>query len=194
MPMTDAEKAALLQEAVAADLAEQAGSYAPANGPNPAVSTGFAPMVPPSDKMVVSTEKYLSPTAGGNRLGTMSGLDALPVMDEDMAVTKGMRRESYDPVSRTATYVKDEAFAKESALRRNWEAYAQEWHIRALKREPGYSGNPYSPATYRKFIEAGLDPWPVVDAPTPVDPTEQRIRDLEATVARLEGMTAKLPR
>jgi hypothetical protein len=188
MPMTDAEKAALLQEAVAADLAEKAGSYAPADGPAPSLT--WDPIVKPDGRVTVSTDKYLSPTTGGFKGATLSGTDALPLLDEDMAA-RGLKRESVDSVSKTATYVKDEDYAFEAQKRRLYEGYRQEWSRRSLLKndDPAHiNGAPHAPKVWEYLVASGADVFPeryVAPEPSPEEVLERRIRALEAQLPRL---------
>ncbi len=189
MPLSPEERARLLAEAAKADAAEQAGTYAPVATPE--VSQGFGPMVEPSQEIRVSTVDYASPTGGGRF--KVSGAGAKAIIIEDMA-HKGLALAGEDPTSHELIFTPDAALATEATLRAGYEAYRHEWGSRASKREPGYNGVPYSPATYRKFIEAGLDPWPIIDQPEPLSESEARIRALEADVKRLTALLPNLPR
>jgi hypothetical protein len=174
MSMSDIERQAAIQASVA--------TFVP---PVPEASENFPPLISRAEHKVVSTRDYAPKSAPGTKV---SGQLAVNCAEDDNALD-GWRL--VEVKGEEAIFERDDNLQAQANLRKDYQAYRESWgHGAALRR---WNGAPVSPMEYVRRVIAGEPLLPVAEAPEVIDPAEKRIRDLEATVARLEGMTAKLP-
>jgi hypothetical protein len=165
-------------------IADALATYVP---PTEEPSQQFPPLIPRAEHKVVSTKDY-RPKTGGSSVKVQGQL-AVDLIQDDYAL-EGWRL--VEVKGDEVILEKDDNLQAQANLRKDYQAYRNQWGDRAAHRQ--INGAPDSPMEFVRKVANGLPLFPEPDVPTPVDPAEARIRSLEATVARLEGLLPKLPR
>ncbi|MGO9582043.1 MAG: hypothetical protein ACLP36_04470 [Acidimicrobiales bacterium] len=166
------------------EILDALAAFAPAEEPE---GEGFPPLIDRPPRRVISVRDYKPKTAPTTKV---NGALAVQLAEDDQA-TEGWRLVSHDAATGEAVFEHDPKLEQQANLRRDYDLYVQRFRHRNTY---GGEGEPISPKEFLRRLITGEPLIPEAAPEPPLDPTEKRIRELEATVKRLTDLLPRVVR